>query len=477
LTDAQIFNPTYQTQPRLAYRRMADGTGHLVWVARIRYTDGQGALHVEDVLASATSGRLLERMPLIHGALNRQIRDYPTGNLLRSEGGAPSADADANSVYERAGDFYNYFSSTFGRDSWNGAGGVMHGRVNGTTQGQNNAIFDCGAGIAYFGDGDGFTYGTFSASRDVVAHEWTHGLTCSEANLTYSGQSGALNEAMSDIFGAVVEASITGITANTWRVAEEVFTPGVGGDALRYMNNPTQNGMSRDYYPQLQPSDDVHYGSGIGNLAFFLLTSGGTHPRGMTSTTVTGIGMAPASRIFYLALRDYLSSSSDYSQARTQTSRVAREQYGAGSAQLLNTCAAWDAVGVPQAGAWCPDRPTMTQGSRSQTVFGITTIERGFASGMGSMNPTGTNGGAPYLALEDKSFGGGPFQGILTLHTYDPGSSYVVSVTANGVTKTGASATYGYTPGNFGTPGTATWTWSTPFGFTGSGTTPVTIIH
>lgn len=476
MTDAQISNPTYRAQPRLAYRRMPDGTGHLVWVARIEHTDAQGVHRVEDILASATSGRLVERMPLMHEALNRQIRHFSTGVLLLSEGGT-SADASANNLYPRAGNTYNYFSSTFGRDSWNGAGAVMHARVHGSTSGQNNATFDCGAGIAYFGDGDGFNFGDFTTALDIVAHEWTHGVTCSEANLTYSGQSGALNEAMSDIFGAAVEASITGVTANTWRVGEDNFTPGVPNDALRYMNNPTQDGFSRDYYPHLQPTDDVHYGSGIGNLAFHLLAAGGTHPRGLTSTTVTSIGIAAASRIFYLALRDYLGSSSDYSQARTQTSRVAREQYGAGSTQLLNTCAAWDAVAVPQAGAWCPDRPTLTQGSRSQTVFGITTIERGFASGMGSMSPTSTNGGAPYIALEDKSFAGGPFQGILSLSTYDPGSTYVVSVTANGVTKTGASATYSYTPGPFGIPGTATWTWSTPFGFTGSGTTAVTIIH
>ena len=474
LADAQISNPTYLSQPRLAFRRMPEGAGYLVWVARIQYTDGRGAQHVEDLLANATSGRLLERMPLIQEALNRQIYHYSTGALLISEGGS-TGDAAASNVYQFAGNFYSYFSGSYGRDSWNGAGAQMLARVHGTPQGPNNAVFDCSAGTAYFGDGDGATFGTFSASRDVVAHEWTHGVTCSEANLTYSGQSGALNESMSDIFGAAVEASITGVTTNTWLVGEDVYTPGVGGDALRYMRNPTQDGASRDYYPELRSSDDVHYGSGIGNLAFSLLANGGSHPRGKTSTAVAGIGISKASRIFYLALRDYLMSSSGYGAALDTTARVAQEQYGASSAELASTCAAWTAVGVPSSGMYCPvppDTATLTQGTYSSHIVGIT--ERGFRAGqMGSMSPASTSSGVPYDALADSNISGP----IFSVRASDPGAAWLISITVGGVTRTGASATYTYTPASFGLPGTATWRWSTPFGFTGSGTTAVSIAH
>jgi Zn-dependent metalloprotease len=462
---------TTLTTPRLAYARSSDGQGHLVWAARVRYTDAQGRLQTDEILVDATTGRFVARRPEIQDVLNRQIYQYG-GGLIVSEGNTTSDTAAAN-VYTFSGDTYNYFFNTYGRDSWDGAGTAMQAYVHGTQGGQDNAAFYCPGGYTEFGDGDGSTAGPFSSGRDVVAHEWTHGVTCSEANLVYLGESGALNEGMSDIFGAAVEASITGVTSNTWLEGEDVATPGVGGDAFRYMANPTADGHSRDFYPELTAGDDVHYGSGIANLAFYLLTSGGSHPRSKTSISVTGIGMTAAARIFYLALRDYLTSSSNYSAARDATARVALEQYGGGSSQFVNTCKAWDAVDVPNSGAYCPgESATMTQATWGG--FGMTA--KGFNSSVpaGSLSPSTSFNGKTYTGFADVTAGTGSYSFVSVAgFASDPGASWLVSATARGTTKYGASASaYTYTGGQ------ATWRWNfSTFGFATSGTTPVTLVH
>src|SRR5207248_565890 len=138
-------------------------------------------------------------------------------------------------------------------------------------------------------------------------------------NLTYSNESGAINEAMSDIHGEVIESwqrgngdVAAGVTSDTWKVGEVIWTPNTPGDALRYMNNPTQDGSSADYYPErytgTSDNGGVHSNSGIANLAFYLLSQGGTHPRSKTTVQVPGIGIAKAAQIFYRANTHYLTA-------------------------------------------------------------------------------------------------------------------------------------------------------------------------
>jgi vibriolysin len=152
---------------------------------------------------------------------------------------------------------------------------------------------------------------------DVGGHEFTHGVTENEANLTYSGEPGHLNEATSDVFGAMVERAVLGESSNTWLMGEDTWTPGTSGDALRYMNDPAKDGISRDYWTSGIGSVDVHYGSGVPNLAFYLMAKGGTHPRGKSTVAVTGIGADAAAQIWYSALANYMTSSSNFSAART----------------------------------------------------------------------------------------------------------------------------------------------------------------
>jgi hypothetical protein len=186
---------------------------------------------------------------------------------------------------------------------------------------------------------------------DVVAHEITHGVTDYTSNLVYSDESGALNEAMSDIFGACVDRIEGEATFNdTWLIGEDIYTPSIANDALRYMANPTTAIHNKDYYPEryVGSSDNggVHWNSGIANLAFVLMVQGGTHPQGKTTVTVPPINatdfndsLLKAARIFYLANTACLTPMSGFFRARDCTI------LHAGNYEA-SVEAAWDAVGV-----------------------------------------------------------------------------------------------------------------------------------
>lgn len=259
-------------------------------------------------------------------------------------------------AHDSATKVWNYYSVTHGRNGIDGVGGPGYiSSLTGsgatissfTNYSRNyaNAFWDGTA--MYYGDGDGFNFGPLT-TVDITGHEMTHGVTEYTANLTYSGESGGLNESMSDIFGALVEAYADGaVSSATWLIGEEAYTPGNGNsDALRYMNDPADDGYSYDYYTSTIGNADVHYSSGLSNLAFYLLSQGGTHPRGKSTTVVTGVGTTKAGAIFYRALAVYMTSSTSFSGARTATLSAATDLYGSSSAEYAAVQNAWAAVGV-----------------------------------------------------------------------------------------------------------------------------------
>lgn len=207
----------------------------------------------------------------------------------------------------------------------------------------NNAFWD-GSQIT-LGDGDGVTFQSF-ATLDIIGHEWTHGLTQYTAGLNYSYESGALNEAFSDIFGAMTERYWYGESANTWKIGEGSYTPGVAGDALRYMNTPWAGGQPWNYPGRYIGSGDnggVHTNSGIANYAFYILAKGGCG-----YTCVGAIGAEAATQIFYRALRYYMIPTDGFYWARYCTLWAAGDLYGYGSYQYNQVWNAWNAVGAPQ---------------------------------------------------------------------------------------------------------------------------------
>jgi len=328
-----------------------NGRPMLAYAAEVAYFSDEGP-ELDIVYADAHSGELLARHPQINRAKNRQVYSANNGQSLpgswkMSEGSPHNGDNVVQAAYDNAGVTYDYFKSTFNRDSFNNGGALIRSTVH---YGSNydNAFWN-GQQMVY-GDGSGQYFGPLALSGDIVVHELTHAITQYEAGLVYQYESGALNEAFSDIFAASAQAwGSGGISSATWQLAEDVWTPNTPGDAMRYMNNPTQDGQSRDYYPTRytgsQDNGGVHLNSGIANLAYKLLVTGGTHPQGKTNVSVPGIGIHKSEQIFYRALRTYMSSNTNFEGAREATAQAAGDLYGASEVSAVHK--AWDAVGVP----------------------------------------------------------------------------------------------------------------------------------
>jgi vibriolysin len=350
-SEAGIVDFDFETSPELTYVVNGKGVAFLAWSAIVTYVDEEGEQR-DRIFADATSKNLVAKHALIYRAMNRATYTANNGTtlpgtLVRSEGSAAVADTAVNAAHDNAGIVYNYYSTKFARDSYNAAGAQIKSSVHYSSN-YNNAYWNSTQMV--YGDGDGTTFIALSKGFDVVAHELTHAVTENESNLTYSNESGALNEAMSDIMAAAAEAYKVGsINSNTWKIGEDIYTPSTAGDALRYMNDPAADGSSYDYYPTrytgTADNGGVHSNSGIANLAFYLLVQGGTHPRGKTSVVVPALGMAQAEAIFYRANRDYMTSSTNFQGARNATAQAATALYGATAEAAVQK--AWDAVGVP----------------------------------------------------------------------------------------------------------------------------------
>jgi Zn-dependent metalloprotease len=245
---------------------------------------------------------------------------------------------------------WDYYNQVHGR---NGIFGNGTGSYNRTHYGTNyvNAFWD-GTKMTY-GDGDGTNYGPL-VSLDVAGHEMSHGVTENTAGLTYSGESGGLNESTSDIFGTMVEFFANNANdPGDYLIGEEFDLAHHAG--FRRMDNPASDGSSANCWSSNVGNLDVHYSSGVGNHFFYLLAegSGAKTLNGVAynsptcnGSTVTGIGRDAAQRIWFRALTVYMTSSTNYSQARTASLNAARDLYGAGSTQYNAVAAAWSAVSV-----------------------------------------------------------------------------------------------------------------------------------
>lgn len=331
-------------EPELSYVLGSDGRGHLAWKAIFEYKNESGPQR-DVVFVDTITGKVAARHPQIFYA--RELKTYSCNNrrcrdlISSSSNDIATGDGAIDSAHNYAIRTYDYYWNTFGRDSIDDGGMTLISRVHYGSN-FNNAFWD-GSQMTY-GDGDGTTFIPLSQDADVVGHELTHGVTERTSGLIYSGESGALNEAWSDIFGAAVDRQ-DGATGNDiWYIGEDIYTPGTPNDALRNMADPAQFG-DRDYYPDrytgTSDNGGVHTNSGIANLAFYLLSEGGTHPRGRTSVNVTGIGFDNAADIFYHANVDCMTSGADFAEARYCTAVV----FGGGNSSNVDD--AWDAVGVP----------------------------------------------------------------------------------------------------------------------------------
>ncbi|WP_329242790.1 M4 family metallopeptidase [Streptomyces canus] len=249
---------------------------------------------------------------------------------------------------------WDYYKNVHGRNGIGGDGKGSYNRVHYGTN-YNNAFWDDSCFCMTYGDGDGTQLGPL-VSLDVAGHEMSHGVTSKTAALTYSGESGGLNEATSDIFGTLVEF-YAGNSSDTgdYLIGEKIVRSGFGRDALRYMDKPSKDGSSADSWSSSVGNLDVHYSSGVANHFAYLLAEGsgaktinGVSYNSPTSngSTVTGIGRDKLGAIWYRALTVYMTSSTNYAGARTATLNAAKDLYGAGSTEYNAVAAAWSAVNV-----------------------------------------------------------------------------------------------------------------------------------
>ncbi|MFJ3333201.1 M4 family metallopeptidase [Streptomyces sp. NPDC086766] len=249
---------------------------------------------------------------------------------------------------------WDYYKNVHGRNGIAGDGKGSYNRVHYGSN-YNNAFWDDSCFCMTYGDGDGSTFGPLVA-LDVAGHEMSHGVTSKTAALTYSGESGGLNEATSDIFGTLVEWYANNSSdPGDYLIGEEIVRSGFGKAALRFMDKPSKDGNSADCWSSSVGNLDVHYSSGVANHFAYLLAegSGAKTINGVSydsptcnGSSVTGIGRDKLGKIWYRALTVYMTSSTNYAGARTATLNAAKDLYGAGSTEYNAVAAAWSAVKV-----------------------------------------------------------------------------------------------------------------------------------
>jgi Zn-dependent metalloprotease len=295
--------------------------------------------------------------------------DNKWGNAALSD--RVSTGVDAAYGFAKTWDFYK---DTFGRVGIRGDGvgayGAVHYSIN-----YVNAFWNDDCFCMSFGDGNGTTVRPLVAI-DIVGHEVSHGVTAATAKLIYSGESGGLNEANSDIFGTMIEYYANNANQPpNYVIGEQIFATPAWNKFVRTMFKPYLDGISPDCYPNAanpagtgnRPMSewsglDVHYNSGVANHFFYLLAEGAVVPAGYDAgtpanltpanlvcngnTTLAGIGRDAAQQIWYKALTQYFVSNTNYAAARVATLNAAADLYGAGSPQQQAVADAWAAVSV-----------------------------------------------------------------------------------------------------------------------------------
>ena len=300
------------------------------------------------------------------------------GRLVRTMGAAVSGDDPAvEEAYDGVEASLAMFREVFGRNSYDGRGAAVVATVH-YRQGYDNAFWD-GTQLV-FGDGDGTVFGRFTKPVDVLGHELTHAVTQFTAGLTYSGQSGALNESLSDVFASCLKQRMLGHTAAEadWLIGEGIFLPSVRGRALRSMAEPgtayddpvlgkdPQVGAMSDYADTTDDNGGVHLNSGIPNRAFYL-----------AATALGGSSWEGAGPIWYAALTSGIGSGTDFAGFAAATVAAAQ----AVSPQAADAVtSAWQQVGVtPSTPAEAPTPVPAAPTSGSSEGLVAVTRSGGFA--------------------------------------------------------------------------------------------------
>ncbi|GAA3176139.1 M4 family metallopeptidase [Streptomyces virens] len=342
VTDATTGEKLYEWQA------VRNGTGHTVYSGTVTLGTTQ----------SGSSYTLTDGARGGHRTYNLNRGTSGTGTLFSGaddvwgDGTPSNLESAAADAHYGAALTWDYYKNVHGRSGIRGDGAAAYSRVH---YGNNyvNAFWSDSCFCMTYGDGSGNANPL--TSIDVAAHEMTHGLTSNTAGLNYSGESGGLNEATSDIFGSTVEFYANNSSdVGDYLIGEEIDING-DGTPLRYMDKPSKDGASKDSWYSGIGSIDVHYSSGPANHFFYLLSEGsGTKTiNGVTYDSptsdglpVTGIGRAKAEKIWFRALTTKFTSTTNYAGARTGTLAATGELYGTDSAEYKAVQDAWAAINV-----------------------------------------------------------------------------------------------------------------------------------
>jgi len=316
------------------------------------------------ILSDATRGNGVQTYNMKKGTnYNTAVNFTDTdNNWTAAEFDNTNKDNGALDAHWGAEKTYDYWSTVHGRNSYDNAGAAIKSYVH-FDNAYDNAYWN--GSVMTYGDGSG-TYFDVLTSIDVAAHEIGHAVCEKTANLAYQKESGAMNEAFSDIWGACIEY-YAAPTKSTWLIGEDIERR-AGHLALRSMSNPKSEGQPDTYGgtnwktincgTPTQANDycGVHTNSGVLNHWFYILSVGksGTNDIG-SSYNVTGITIDKAAKIAYRLESVYLSANSTYANARTYGIQAATDLYGAGSAEVIATTNAFYAVGVGAAYAGAAD--------------------------------------------------------------------------------------------------------------------------
>ena len=479
---------TLEDKPRLVVFQGERAAPVLAWEAVAKTGDESFRSRV---YADAKTGRLIEAQSLIFSVLNRRIYDangacVPGGSatLVLSEGGSTTGvNPQAVRAYNGFGNVYHYFRSAWNIDSYDNRGGTLTGYVNALVNVGGGCTADnaaWGNGTMYLGRG-GSSLNDTSLEPDVTYHEFGHGVTGATSNLVYARQSGGLNEAASDIYAAMVEAWVNTIpggaagpstpiayqaNGDSWTVGEGLVRNSTR--PLRDMRDPASDGRSLDRYSQYvsqfgscSPSAGndncgVHSTSGIANLAFYLLATGGRHPRNATTIQVGAIPFDRAAKYWLESNQlKLVGTNATFTDMRNAMQTRARANGAVGLCDEVRVSQAWAAVEVtgvaPQNANACGGG-----GTNQSPVASFSTTSSGLTvnvNGSGSSDPDGS------IASYAWNFGdNSTATGSTASHAYAAAGTYTVTLTVTdnqGATNTTTRSVTVTSGGNPQCPGDA----------------------
>jgi len=340
-----------------SFDEIENGTGNSIYLGSVPIgTTAPTPFTMRDVVGNYTTD--------LNGATSGNGTTFTDADDLWGNGAVSDRASAAVDAHYGAGKTFDYYKNVLGRNGiWN------------TGVGARSRVHYGNAYVNAFWDGTQMTYGDGAGnakplvSIDVAAHEMSHGVTENTAALVYTGDAGGLNEANSDIFGTSVEwYANNAADVGDYLIGEKINING-NGTPLRYMDQPSKDGASKDCWSSTLGGLDPHYSSGPLNHWFYLASEGsgakvinGVSYNSPTcnASTVTPIGRDAASKIWYRTLSTYLTSNSNYAAARTGAIKSAKDLYGAASSQCAGVETSFSAIAVPAGAETCTVTPPPT---------------------------------------------------------------------------------------------------------------------